>query len=355
MTTTRTRSMARIREGRLFLISLKVSFGRLSLWLSVGVLLALLSFAVAMPTYSWFESLGQSRMQPSEQFGSLSTVFRQDHGEGLAQLNRSTAGIAAVMTLLAWLLGIFVAGGWLQVTLERTQHQLLRRFFVGGARHFWRFLRLALLVLLVLGVFRWVLYDAPFKELVLRRGFGVPETDLLPGRNLESFDSEATRDRIYWLRDGLMALLFMLTLAWGVFTRTRLALSGSRSVLIASGLTLLSIVRHPLRTLAPLFGLFLVEVLILVAVIGSLSTWVNTHMEGHHESLWVWILLALGLIGLFWREISRGARYHAAVVVSKSMIRASAHANPWQSIGGPGGPQYPVSEGDDDDRFGVSM
>ncbi|MDF1837625.1 MAG: hypothetical protein P1V35_07150 [Planctomycetota bacterium] len=346
--------MARIREGRLFLISLRVSMGRISLWLSVGLLLALLSWAVALPTYSWFESLGQSRMQSGEEFSSLSTVFRQDHSQELGQLNRSTGAIAAVMVFFAWLIGIFVAGGWLQVILERSQHQSLRRFFVGGARHFWRFLRLALLVLLVLGVFRWALYDAPFEKLVLRRGLGVPATDLLSGRHLESLDSEATRDRIYWIRDGLMALLFLLTMSWAVFTRTRMALSGSRSVLIASGLTLLSLVRHPLRTLAPLLGLFLVEALVLVGVLGTLSTWINGHMEDSPTQRWVWLLFTLGALGLFWREISRGARYHAAVVVSKAMIRASAHANPWQSIGGPGGPQYPVTE-DDDDRFGVSL
>jgi hypothetical protein len=350
----RTRSMARIREGRLFLISLRVSLGRLSLWLSVGTLLALLSLAVALPTYSWFESLSQSRMQPGEEFSSLSTVFRQDHAQGLSQLSDSTSAVAAVMVFLAWLVGIFVAGGWLQVILERTQHQSLRRFLVGGARHFWRFLRLALLVLLVLGVFRWVLYDAPFEKLVLQRGLGLPATDLLPGRSLESLDSEATRDHILWVRDGLMALCFMLTMAWAVFTRTRMALSGSRSVLIASGLTLFSLVRHPLRTLAPLFGLFLVELLILVGVLGTISTWVNHHMESVPDQGWIWLLFTLGALGLFWREVTRGARYHAAVVVSKAMIRSSAHANPWQSIGGPGGPQYPVTE-DEDERFGVSL
>ncbi len=346
--------MARIREGRLFLISLRVSFSRMSLWISVGVILALLSWAVALPTFTWFESLGQSRMQSGDEVATLGTVFRQDHSAGLSQLNRSTGAIAAVLVFVAWLIGVFVAGGWLQVILERSQHQSLRRFFVGGARHFWRFFRLGLLVLLVLGVFRWLLYGAPFEELVLRRALGVPETDLLPGRTLESLDSEAARDRIYWIRDGVMALLFMLTMSWAVFTRTRMALSGTRSVLIASGLTLLSLLRHPLSTLAPLFGLLLVEMFLLVAVLGSISTWANHQLEFAPERHWIWLLFSLGAVGLCWREITRGARYHAAVVVSKAIIRASAHANPWQSIGGPGGPQYPVNE-DEDDRFGVSM
>lgn len=346
--------MARIREGRLFLISLRVSFSRLSLWLTVGAVLGLLSWAVALPTFTWFESLAQSRMQPGDEVATLGTVFRQDHSAGLSQLDRSTGAIAAVLVFVAWLIGVFVAGGWLQVILERSQHQSLRRFFVGGARHFWRFFRLGLLVLLVLGLFRWMLYGAPFEELVLRRALGVPETDLLPGRSLESLDSEAVRDRIYWIRDGVMALFFMLTMSWAVFTRTRMALSGTRSVLIASGLTILSLVRHPLSTLAPLLGLFLVEMLLLVGVLGSISTWANHQLELAPEQHWIWVLFTLGALGLFWREITRGARYHAAVVVSKAMIRASAHANPWQSIGGPGGPQYPVNE-DEDDRFGVSM
>ncbi|MCA9002476.1 MAG: hypothetical protein KDB61_11165, partial [Planctomycetes bacterium] len=158
MNSTRTRSMARIREGRLFLISLRVALGRVSLWLTVGLVLGVLAWALALPTYSWFEALGQSRLSPGEEFGSLSTIFRQDQSEGLAQLGRSTAAMGTVMVLIAWLVGVFVAGGWLQVTLERSQHQCLRRFLVGGARHFWRFLRLGILVLLVLGVFRWALY-----------------------------------------------------------------------------------------------------------------------------------------------------------------------------------------------------
>ena len=67
----------------------------------------------------------------------------------------------------------------------------------------------------------------------------------------------------------------------------------------------------------------------------------------------IWMLLVLGLLALALREIIRGARYHSAVVVSKATIKSSHHTDPWQTIGAPGGPQYPVSESDDD-GFGVS-
>jgi len=166
--------------------------------------------------------------------------------------------------------------------------------------------------------------------------------------------SEATRDRILWVRDGLMAGLFLLVMAWGVYTRARLAIAGSRSVLLAGGLAAMALLRHPVRTLSPLLALLLLEMVVLMGVLGPLARWANGSLEAAPSRGALVSLFLLGLAGLAWREVQRGARYHAAVVVSKATIRSLHHSDPWQSIGAPGGPQYPVNE-DDEDRFGVSV
>ena len=349
-----TPSRSKIRQGRLFLISLRVAWSRSSLWGGVALVIALMSLALAFPWHQWFQSLDGHRLQAGEELGSLSEIFRYDHREALANLRQSTQATVSILAVLAWLLGIFVAGGWLQVILERSQSQVMRRFCMGGARHFLRFLRLSILLLFVLGAVRWVLYAAPFEQLVLKSGLGLPDTDLRGMRYMESLGSEATKDHVLWLRDGLMALVFLTVMAWGIFTRARMAVAGSRSVLVAAGWTAMSMLRHPIRTLGPLLGIFLVEIFALLAVLGPLTTWINGGFHEGSGSARVWVLVALGLVGLALREITRGARYHAAVVVSKATIRSSHHVDPWQSIGAPGGPQYPVTE-EDDDRFGVSV
>ena len=69
-----------------------------------------------------------------------------------------------------------------------------------------------------------------------------------------------------------------------------------------------------------------------------------------------WRLAAIGGVGqlaIIWRQITRGAYYHCAGRVSQALIvPTDAHPDPWSgTIGGPGGPQYPVN----DDGYHVSV
>jgi hypothetical protein len=58
------------------------------------------------------------------------------------------------------------------------------------------------------------------------------------------------------------------------------------------------------------------------------------------------------IAALVWRVILRGARYHAAVQVSREIVRPIARPDPWKkTIGGPGGPRYPIGG----DEYAVSM
>ena len=52
--------------------------------------------------------------------------------------------------------------------------------------------------------------------------------------------------------------------------------------------------------------------------------------------------------------ITRGARYHTAVAVSREIVRPISRPDPWKhTLGGPGGPRYPIEEGDDE--YGVVL
>ena len=50
----------------------------------------------------------------------------------------------------------------------------------------------------------------------------------------------------------------------------------------------------------------------------------------------------MSVMALAVREIVRGARYHSAVKVTQTIPLPPTGPDPWASIGGPGGPQYPV-------------
>ena len=67
----------------------------------------------------------------------------------------------------------------------------------------------------------------------------------------------------------------------------------------------------------------------------------------------VWILFGMAQAVLMWRCVIRGARYHATAIVSQEVVRPLSRPDPWrESIGGPGGPRYPLEEGDE---YGVAL
>jgi hypothetical protein len=334
----------------LFLAALRVALRRVSAWGTMTLALAFLSLPIALPWRSWFAGATGNRYAPGSLVHHLNETFRFDHRADLARLDATGADALAVLVLAAFLLGVFAAGGWLQVTLERTHGQTVRRFFYGGVRYYWRFLRLALLVFLVLGGLRWCFYGMPWDEFVLKSWMGVPDHDLT---GLETLDSELTVLRLGWLQAGLMALFVALTLAWATFTRTRLALHGTSSVLWAGGCSFFVMLRRPLKTLRPMLLLLTTEALIVVGLCGWLTRRIDAGLEHDPSALRVVGLFVLGLVALAWREILRGAKYQAAVQVSQEVIRPTLHPDPWHTIGGPGGPQYPV-DGDDDD-YGVAL
>jgi hypothetical protein len=276
---------------------------------------------------------------------SMGEAFRFDHAQDLGALRTQGAALAAMLGMCMVLFGAFCAGGWLQVFLERTNGHSLRRFYWGGARYFWRFLRLMFLSLLLLSLAGWVLIGWPWKVL-MNLFFGAQDG------NLEVLISESSALWLGWLQAGAYAFVFALILAWGDYTRTRMALQNTHSAMWAGLCTMGLFVWHPLQTIRPLALLFLLEFLVVLGI-GRLSSGFNSGLDASSGWKSIAFLFLLGQAALLYQTISRGARYHAAVAVSRLIVPPLAQPDPWASrVGGPGGPQYLI---DDTDDYGVSI
>jgi hypothetical protein len=323
---------------------LRGAFGRMPLVVLGWLATLLLSLAAAVPWLEWFTGTLAHRYAPGSLRSSLDEVFRVDHRDSFAELDGSGAALGGMLALLAMLLGVFQAGGWLQVVLERTEGHSVRRFLWGGSRYFWRFLRVWLLTLLVLALATWLCFDWPWKRLFLELFLGLADGDV------EHLKSEAVAVRLGWFQDGLYAALVALVLAWADFTRTRLALRGTHSVLWAGLATFGLLARYPVRTLRPLLALLVLEMLV-VAVAGHFAHRLNIAFGAESTWLSLVLLASLGQFALLSQAFCRGARYYAAVETSRALVRPLAKKDPWaRRVGGPGGPQYPI---DDQDEFGV--
>lgn len=337
-------------DSWLFLLALKAILRRTPMWLASWAALLLVTLPVASPWPDWFAKATANRYAPGELVRSLDASFRYDHREGLAGLQGTTAALGAAAFLIAGLLGAFLAGGWLQVILERTPGRSMRRFVYGGGRYFGRFLRFWFLTLCVLAALHWTLYGWPWKTVVLQWLMDVPAHDT---DALYSFDSEYDVRRLLWLRDGLAAAGFALVMLWGAFSRTRLALHDTTSALWAGLCTAFTILRHPLKTIRPFVLLFLVELCVVSLLAGGIMRALDEGLAESPTGTRVLLMFLLGQLALMWREITRGARYYAAARVSQELLSPLSRPDPWKSIGGPGGPQYPVDVGDDE--YGVAL
>jgi hypothetical protein len=328
-----------------FMAALRTALGRTPIWLTCWFVPLFLAMVVAIPWRGFYASVLENRYEPLSVLRTMDESFRLDHAGELDSLKSSTAGIAAALAFIVMLFGVFSGGGWLQVFLERTKGHSMRRFVWGGARYFWRFLRVWVLTLLSLALLSWVFYGWPWKT-ALALFAGAEDGDL------EVLTSELHVVALTWLQDGLYGLGVALLLAWGDFTRTRLALQDTTSAVWAGLCTWGLILLHPLRTLRPMVLLLALEALVVLSL-GTLARSIDRHLGQDSGLGTILVLFGLGQAALLWRGIARAARYHAAAQVSKQLVPPLAQPDPWASrVGGPGGPQYPIDVTDD---YGVSV
>lgn len=345
----------------LFLRATRAALVRFKLWSVAALVVVLLSLPGYLQTSAAYRRAIGNRYPDADTARemdvtftppvvNLSEVFRQDHGAALRQLDQSLSTSVAALGLFALLFGIFAAGGWLQVTFEQPHRQTLRRFGFGGARYFGRFLRVGIMTVLLLGLWRWLFHGAPWERLVEGGLLGVPEYDR---GKLETLTSERQVVHLSWIQDGLFALAFAKTLAWATYTRTRMALRDSRSAVGAGIATAFTMARHPIQTLRPLLLLLLLQAGVVLGLCGWLQGLVEGRFAADPNGWHVTAMFAVGLLALLWGEVARGARYHAAGRVSQALVLPTdSRPDPWaQTVGGPGGPQYPVG----DDGYHVTV
>ncbi|MBL8858647.1 MAG: hypothetical protein JNL28_09095 [Planctomycetes bacterium] len=328
--------------------ALRVTLGRPPVWLLILAVECLLALPATLAFHGFMSDAVHHHHAPGSLLANLPENFLFDHRDELKVLNDAGARMGAALALFAMLFGCFCAGGWLQVFLERTRGESLRRFFFGGARYFWRYFRLLILSLVTLACLAWVVYGTPWNRVVLHWMFGVPPGDFT---TLETLASEATAFKLRFAQNALHAVLFGLVLTWGDYTRTRMALHDTNSAVWAGLCTWWAIMRHPVKTLRPMIGLFAIEVSI-VLVLGWLARSLEGDVVRSSQMITVALMFAAAQFALLWRIILRGSRYHAAVQVSREIVRPIARPDPWKaSVGGPGGPRYPIG----DDEYTVSI
>ena len=348
-------------SGAVYLQAIRAALGRVPLWLLVTLAMGMLALPSALLTYDAFDDALGARYEPGSMLRSLGSNFHIDTADERAALGEAVSTTGAALAALAMLLGIFTAGGWLQVFLERTEGHSVRRFFHGSTRHFWRFLRVFVLVLVGAALIDRAVFHEPWHALVETRLLDLPDVPSQGASTgpdyssirMQELPDELTAVRVQWLQDGLHALLLALLLTWATYTRTRLALHDANSSLWAGLCTFFTILRHPIRTLRPMLLLLIVEMLVVLAA-SSVHGWMEEGLDA--DSTWksVAMIFALSACVLAVSEILHAARYHAAIVVNRRVISPIARPDPWKhSIGAPGGPQYPIIEGGDE--YGVSL
>ncbi len=119
----------------IFLRALRNAIGRTPLWLLCWTVFLVLGFVVTLPWMGWFDATLANRYEPGTVLGSMDETLRFDHRQDLEALRIEGGRATAFLAFLAVLVGVFTAGGWLQVFLERTSRQSVRRFAWGGARY----------------------------------------------------------------------------------------------------------------------------------------------------------------------------------------------------------------------------
>ncbi|MFT5284439.1 MAG: hypothetical protein ACI8TQ_000595 [Planctomycetota bacterium] len=348
-------------EGPIFQSSLRAAFGRVPLWLLTTLGVMALALPVGMLTHSTFAGAIGSSYEPGSLIQSLDTNFVIDSAGKRGELKSSVAIISAGSALLAVLMGIFTAGGWLQVFFQRTAGHSVRRFFHGGVRHFWRFTRVFLLVMLCAAVIQRVVYYEPWHNLVETSYLQLPEVEAqgasvgpkYSAERMEELPDELTARQVVWVQDALHAILMALLLTWAVFTRTRLAMHDASSSVWAGLCTLFTMLRHPIKTLRPMILLLLIEAFI-VFIASFVHAWMEDGLGADSEMKSVAMIFALSSVVLMLSEIIHAARYQAAISVSHLVIGPISRPDPWKhSVGAPGGPQYPIIEGSDE--YGVAL
>jgi hypothetical protein len=276
-------------------------------------LAALLELALALPPallwQQWMGAALGSRYEPGELFANLSTEFRFDHRSELGALNANASLWLGFAALAAMLLGVFFAGGWAQLAFDGEEGKVVARAGHGARHFFWRYVRVWLVTLALLALWSWMLFDWPWKKLVLDWVLRLPDAS---GDRLEALTSEWSAVAVRSAQALVYAIGVALLLACADYARLRMAAKDSRSALAgwcgAAGFML----RTPLRALGPILPIFVFEVALLAAASGFARRY-EGRIAADAAGLGAVALLAAITVALaLLRCWLRGAKYFAA-------------------------------------------
>ncbi|HET6204244.1 MAG TPA: hypothetical protein VFI25_15740 [Planctomycetota bacterium] len=291
------------------------AFGRTRILWLVFLLNFVPALAVGIPFAGALDrSMGLRRDAPdlvAEYGGDFDLDFRLRN----APLLEGLRGSLSVLAFVSFLLGAFVAGGWIGVFHEPKGTGSVQAFFRWGGRQWARFLRVSALTLVavhVVGVFT----HGKGWELLLDLASGV--------RKIEDLPDGKTAVLAEWWRGAAYVLLLAFLFTAADYARISIVEADRRSALLAWLHGIAFVARHPLRT-GLLLGFYnLAEGLLLAAATLLLRTG-SEHVRGGFGALGLFLLMQATILG---RVGLRGARYAGELAVYRS---SQAEAAPLQA------------------------
>jgi len=276
-------------------------------------LAASLELCLALPPaifwHEWLRGALAGRYAPGELFGNLSTIFRFDQRAGLDALGNDVGLWMGCAALASMLLGVWFAGGWAQLAFDEQDGPVVARAVPGARLYFWRFVRVWLTTLVLLALWSWMLFDWPWRKLVLDWILQLPEAG---GDRLEALTSEWSAVAVRLTQAGIYALGVALLLCCADYARLFIARRSGRSALAGWFRALWLVGRSPVRALAPLAAIFALE----LALVAAASTFARDTegglVRGRSGLGAVALLVATTVVLTLSRCWLRGARYMAA-------------------------------------------
>ncbi|MEL6986515.1 MAG: hypothetical protein AAGK97_01705 [Bacteroidota bacterium] len=256
----------------------------------IGLLIYGLNFAfaalIAMPLHNYLHSTIETSLSSNNEFIKFSYTyindFLQAHGSGLGVVYNTSIFIL----LIFFFIMVFVSGGIISIVLNKSSYQNFANFFQGGAKYFWRFLRLDI-------------YFIAIYILLLFIAFKIFEAG-----GLSVFDMENETgiiNRFYVVSICTTVILFIFGI---VHMYAKLFIAQSDKILIHQ-----SIGEAFRFTFKNFFRVFLLAVLNLLvfAAIAGLYFWYRKHFHFSNSS--ILLLFIMGQLFILFRIACRVVRY----------------------------------------------
>jgi hypothetical protein len=207
--------------------------------------------------------------------------------------------------LAAFLLGIFAAAGWFEVLTRRDSRLGFRAFASGAGARMVRFVRLALISLLVIAGARWVFYGAP-ADLAIQWLTG-------GGSELTDFATEPRARIFQWAQSGAFVLTLGGVVLVSDLSRSVMVVRGGRSALVAGFRGVVLFLRNPLASTAGAAVPFAAE----CASLWGIGWGIDIAAAGEANDWNLAALFLLTQVAVVVREVARAGRLGALLAIAR--------------------------------------